>query len=129
VRRERKPTAVSESNSASAAESSPTFEQAIASLEQLVRDLEEGRIGLAEALQKYEQGVVLLKQCYGLLETAEQRIEMLTGVDADGRAITKPFEHTDSATQAAQGQKNARRRIANKEPSEEPPFGDSPQFF
>ena len=109
----------------------PTFEQALDRMEAIVRELEEGRIGLADAMQKYEQGVKLLRQCYGMLETAEQRIELLTGVDAEGRAVTKPFEHTDSATQAAQDQPRSRRRsTARKESSgDSPPGDDGPQLF
>jgi exodeoxyribonuclease VII small subunit len=73
-----------------------TFEQALGELEQIVRQLEEGNIGLADSLAKYEQGVKRLKECYGLLERAERRIELLDRVDADGQAITKPF--ADEAT-------------------------------
>ncbi len=113
-----------------AAERTPTFEQALERLESIVDDLEEGRIGLAEAMQKYEQGVKLLRQCYGMLESAEQRIELLTGVDADGRAVTKPFEHTDSATQAAQDKPRSRRRsTARKEPPAASTDDDTPQLF
>lgn len=108
------------SNDSTTADTTPTFEQALQCLEQIVRELEEGRIGLAEAMQKYEQGVVLLRQCYSMLDSAEQRIELLTGVDADGRAITAEFEHTDSATQAAQDQPRSRRRSAKKESCPDP---------
>ncbi|MEX2185837.1 MAG: exodeoxyribonuclease VII small subunit [Pirellulales bacterium] len=112
-------------------EPTPTFEQALERMETIVHDLEEGRIGLAEAMQKYEQGVKLLRQCYAMLETAEQRIELLTGVDADGHAVTKPFEHTDSATQAAQDQPRSRRRsTSRKEPPEEAASkDDAPKLF
>jgi len=74
----------------------PTFEQALAKLEGIVHDLEEGDLGLNEALAQYEQGVKLLRQSYDLLEGAERRIELLSGVDADGNPITQPFD--DSAT-------------------------------
>jgi exodeoxyribonuclease VII small subunit len=119
------------SEATNTADATPTFEQALQCLELIVRDLEEGRIGLADAMQKYEQGVVLLRQCYAMLETAEQRIELLTGVDANGRAITAPFEHTDSATQAAQDQPRSRRRSTKreKEPSEEPTVEGPPSLF
>lgn len=112
-------------------EKPPTFEQALERLEAIVRDLEEGRIGLAEAMQRYEQGVSLLKQCYGMLESAEQRIELLTGVDADGRAVTTKFEHIESTAQAAQEQPRSRRRsTAKKEPaSERTESDDEPQLF
>ncbi|HQU44917.1 MAG TPA: exodeoxyribonuclease VII small subunit, partial [Pirellulales bacterium] len=69
----------------------PSFEQALEQLEHIVHQLEEGEIGLAEALDHYEKGIGLLKQCYGLLERAERRIELLSGVDAAGNPITQPF--------------------------------------
>jgi exodeoxyribonuclease VII small subunit len=70
-----------------------TFEQALAELERIVRDLEDGQTGLEESLARYERGVGLLKRCYGQLSQAEQRIVQLTGVDDDGRPITQPFGH------------------------------------
>lgn len=72
----------------------PSFEQALAALEQIVRDLEDGRLGLAESLARYEQGVKLLKNCYTQLEQAERRIELLTGIDAAGNAVVAPFDDT-----------------------------------
>jgi exodeoxyribonuclease VII small subunit len=74
----------------------PSFEEALTSLEQIVHDLEEGKLGLAESLTRYESGVKLLKQCFGLLENAERRIELLTGVDAAGNPVVQPFD--DEAT-------------------------------
>jgi exodeoxyribonuclease VII small subunit len=73
-----------------------TFEQALAQLEEIVRDLEDGQTGLEESLARYEQGVGLLKRCYGQLRQAEQRILLLTGADADGNPVTEPFEHSAS---------------------------------
>jgi exodeoxyribonuclease VII small subunit len=70
---------------------SPSFEAALASLEAIVHDLEDGDLGLAEALARYEQGIKHLRHCYDLLEQAERKIELLTGIDADGRAKTAPF--------------------------------------
>ena len=55
--------------------SAPSFEQALASLEGIVHDLEEGQIGLAESLARYEQGVKYLRQCYELLQTAERKMK------------------------------------------------------
>lgn len=74
----------------------PSFEEALARLEQIVHDLEEGELGLTDALAQYEAGVKLLRQCYDALQTAERRIELLTGVDAEGRPITQPFDDTAS---------------------------------
>jgi exodeoxyribonuclease VII small subunit len=69
-----------------------TFEQALAELERIVHDLEEGTIGLEESLGRYEQGVALLKRCYGQLREAEQRILLVTGVDEEGQAALQPFQ-------------------------------------
>lgn len=81
----------------------PCFEEALEALERIVHDLEEGRIGLAESLSRYEEGVKLIKQCHSLLEHAERKIELLTGVDASGNPISEPFddEATHSATESA----------------------------
>lgn len=74
-----------------------TFEQALAELERVVHDLEDGKISLEDALARYERGIGLLKRCYGQLQVAEQRILQLTGQDEQGRPLTRPFEHTSTA--------------------------------
>jgi exodeoxyribonuclease VII small subunit len=68
-----------------------TFEEALTALEQIVHDLEDGQIGLEDALSRYEKGVGLLKRCYLQLQQAEQRIQLL-GVNAEGQAAFQPFE-------------------------------------
>lgn len=70
-----------------------SFEQALAELEKVVRDLEDGQTSLEEALARYEHGVAVLRRGYSLLQQAEQRIVKLMGVDSDGKALTQPFEH------------------------------------
>jgi len=75
----------------------PNFEQALERLEEIVHLLEEGDLGLNEALQRYEEGVKLLRQSYDLLQRAERRIEILSGVDAQGNPITQPFDDTATA--------------------------------
>ncbi len=71
-----------------------TFEQALAELERIVRDLEDGKTGLEESLRRYEQGVALLRRCYGQLQKAEQRISELISADSTGAPVTRPFDHT-----------------------------------
>ena len=88
----------------------PNFERSLAELETIVHQLEDGELGLADALARYEQGVKLLKECYGSLERAERRIELLTGVDADGNPVVQPFEDSDSADLETKGQSRSRRR-------------------
>jgi len=54
-----------------------TFEQALAQLEKIVSEVEQGKIGLEDSLDKYEQGMKLIKHCRAVLEQAEKRIETI----------------------------------------------------
>jgi exodeoxyribonuclease VII small subunit len=67
------------------------FEPALAELEKVARELEDGSLDLAAALARYEQGITLLRRCYQELEKAEQRIELLAGLDAEGKPRTEEF--------------------------------------
>ena len=77
-----------------------SFEEALQQLEQIVHLLEEGDIGLGEALSRYEQGVKLLRRSYDLLEHTQRRIELLSGVDDEGNPLLQPV--SDQATLARQ---------------------------
>ncbi len=68
-----------------------TFEEALSNLERIVAELEQGSLGLEESLARFERGMRLLRRCYEVLQQAEQRIEIVTKVDAEGRAVTEPF--------------------------------------
>jgi exodeoxyribonuclease VII small subunit len=70
----------------------PNFEEALENLEAIVGQLEDGSLGLNESLVEFENGMALLRQCHGLLENAEQRIEVLTSVNKDGEERTKPLD-------------------------------------
>jgi exodeoxyribonuclease VII small subunit len=94
----------------------PCFEESLAELESIVRELEDGQIGLSEALARYEQGVKLLRECYSLLERAERRIELLSGIDAAGNAQTVPFDDQASLELAQKSQRRASRRPAPPPP-------------
>jgi len=72
------------------------FEQALAELERILRDLEDGNTSLEDSLARYERGVALLRQCYGQLKDAEQRVRLLAGLTDDGGPDLRPFEHTAS---------------------------------
>ena len=81
-----------------------SFEESLIDLEKIVRELDDGRLGLEEALARYEQGVRLIRQCHGQLRDAEQRILTITGVNEEGEPLLQPFQHeatlsTSSATQ------------------------------
>jgi exodeoxyribonuclease VII small subunit len=100
----------------------PSFEEALAELEAIVHALEEGKAGLAESLGQYERGVNLMRQCYVLLEGAQRRIELLSGVDAQGNPITRPLEDTSSLTLDEKVQLRSQRRSSS---SSGPSDGDT----
>ena len=81
------------------AENQPRFEESLSELEAIVAALDAGDLGLEESISKFEQGMHLLKNCYDILQRAEQRIEQLTGIDAAGNAITEPFDATATIAQ------------------------------
>jgi exodeoxyribonuclease VII small subunit len=88
-----------------------SFEHALAELEAIVAQLEEGQIPLAESLARYEQGVKLLRQCYQILENTERKIELLNRVDSDGQAHSEPFDDRDvSLEEKAQARSRRRSR-------------------
>lgn len=93
----------------------PSFEERLAQLEAIVAELEEGELGLDAALQRFEQGMKLLKDCFQLLEQAEQRIALVTGVSPQGEVETAPFDTAASEELARRGEKHAHRRSAGRQ--------------
>jgi exodeoxyribonuclease VII small subunit len=91
-------------------ESPATFEESLGDLERIVSQLEEGNLGLSESLALYEKGVQRLRECYALLSAAEQRIELVTAVDEQGRAITEPFDASATSELEAKGETHSHRQ-------------------
>jgi exodeoxyribonuclease VII small subunit len=54
------------------------FESAIAELEKIVKQLEEGDLSLDKSLALFERGVELSRYCHEQLGAAQRRIEVLT---------------------------------------------------
>jgi exodeoxyribonuclease VII small subunit len=65
---------------------SMTFEAAMARLEEIVRMLESGNAPLDTSLTLFEEGVALVKLCNSKLDTAEQKVKILTDA-GDGTLI------------------------------------------
>ncbi|MEX0939719.1 MAG: exodeoxyribonuclease VII small subunit [Pirellulales bacterium] len=86
------------------------FEDALEKLEETVRALEEGELGLAEALHRYEDGVKHLKRCYALLENAQRRIELVTGVDENGNPRTTPLDDAEAGSLDEKAESRGKRR-------------------
>jgi len=69
----------------------PTFEKALARLEQIVAQLDAGDLPLDEALKLFGEGSELGKFCSAILDQAEGRLEMLIE-GKDGRPEVKPAQ-------------------------------------
>jgi exodeoxyribonuclease VII small subunit len=55
-----------------------SFEEALAELEKIVRNLEDGKIRLDEAVSAYERGAALKKHCEAKLREAQLKVEKIT---------------------------------------------------
>ena len=53
------------------------FEAAIAELETIIKQMEDGDLTLERSMELYERGVQLSRFCHSRLEDAERRIEIL----------------------------------------------------
>lgn len=62
---------------ARAAPAPVSFEQALKKLEEAVHKLEDGSLGLDEALKAFEQGIQWSRQCHQRLVEAEKKVEIL----------------------------------------------------
>jgi exodeoxyribonuclease VII small subunit len=54
-----------------------SFEAAVAELEQVVADMESGKLPLEDSLAAYQRGTELLKQCRTRLDDAQQQVRVL----------------------------------------------------
>ena len=68
-----------------------SFEAALAELEEIVGDLEQGSNKLDEAIDAYSRGTALKKHCEAKLRDAKERIEKIS-VGADGEVTTEPAD-------------------------------------
>ena len=71
------------------AEKRLSFEAAMARLEIIVAQLEQGETPLEEALTLFEEGTKLMTQCGSLLDKAEQKVTKLVSSDNVAEA---PFQ-------------------------------------
>ena len=54
------------------------FEDALSELEKIVKELEEGKVELDGAIERYERGAALKRHCEAKLAEAQARIEKIT---------------------------------------------------
>jgi exodeoxyribonuclease VII small subunit len=77
----------------SGAQKTVGFESAMAELEQIVADMEAGKLSLEDSLAAYKRGTELLSFCRGRLEDAQQQVSVLEN------GVLKEFSATGEAGQ------------------------------
>ena len=63
------------------------FEQALAQLEQIVAQIEQGKISLEESIDQYAKGTELVEKCRSILDSAEQKIQILSKNSANQAVV------------------------------------------
>lgn len=76
------------------------FETAMDRLEEIVDQMESGKMMLEELIVRYEEGMKLVKVCQERLASAEQRIEIITRNHA-GKPVVKEFEPAAETARSA----------------------------
>lgn len=66
------------------------FEDHLKQVEEAVRALESGRLGLDESMEQYEAGIAALRHCQKLLDDAELKIKALVA-QKDGTLLEESF--------------------------------------
>lgn len=66
-----------------------SFEEALAELDKIVRQLEEGRGKLDDAISAYERGAALKRHCEAKLREAQAKVERIV-LNADGSVGVEP---------------------------------------
>lgn len=96
----------------------PSFEESLMKLETIVRQLEDGSLGLTESLARYEEGIKCLKLCHETLQQVERKVELVTGIAADGSPVVASFDEGDLSLEE-KAQARSRRRSKADTASEE----------
>ena len=66
------------------------LEKALAELEKLVEEMEQGNLSLEESLKRFEKGIALTSECQEALQNAELKVQEL--IEQNGKLLEKDFE-------------------------------------
>lgn len=72
---------------------SPSFEQDLQELEELVSLMERGELSLEDSLGHFERGITLTRRCQKALRDAEQKVEIL--LEQNGQSRLEAFGRED----------------------------------
>ena len=74
-----------------------TFEDSLARLEEISRELEEDELGLESSLKRFEEGIKLVQFCSKKLDESQKKIDIL--LENDGVLTAEPFQSDDLYTE------------------------------
>ena len=77
-----------------------SYEEALAELDSIVKQLEAGSIELAQSIARYERGVALAARCSRLLEETERKVERLV-LGAAGKLEERPLQVAEEGPEEA----------------------------
>ena len=99
-----------------------TFEQNMTELDKIVQSLESGSITLDESLKQYVKGVALIRACHQQLDFVKRKLEVLSGLDENGNAITQPMEDevldNEQKVKARSARRGYKKTDADAQPSD-----------
>ncbi len=110
------------------------------SLQHLLESVATGEVNPADALKKIkqlemakrehgelrEQAERAEKQAIELLEQAERRVEILSGIDAEGNPITEPIEEVEETIEEKRHSRGAKRTAARRNTAPRSPKSGGP---
>ena len=67
------------------------FEEALARLEKLVAEMESGKLGLDDTMQRFAEGMTLAESCTRKLNEAEKKVEILLKKNSAGDPHWRAF--------------------------------------
>lgn len=71
----------------------PSLESSLAEINTLIEQMEKGDLSLEQSLTQFERGVTLIKHAQKILQTAEQKVQILMGNSGDEKLL--PYENHD----------------------------------
>ena len=84
-----------------------TFEQALERLDRIVTAIEAGEVPLEESIERYAEGIELVKKCRAILDVAEKKIQLLGKGDGDqlvpAGELPEPDDEPDEADDDEEG--------------------------
>lgn len=96
-----------------------SFEEAMGALETIVNSLETERLPLEEMVTAYERGVSLLRTCRARIESARQRVKIITAdLEGKGAATLEEFKTMETPeSPTADTAKKSKRKSAEEKQS------------